>query len=187
LEINIKVKQYYKTEEEFKDIHARLKLTLCPHCNARGFLILHGYLYGYSETGMERIRRGHRIFCSNRKMKKGCGRTFSILISVLIKNFILSTETLWCFLDKVKDGMSLAESFRASGSDMSDGAIYRILRKFRHNQVYIRTLLTGRRAPPDIKHVKDPVIQTIIHLKTAFNGSLCPVSQFQYHFQTSFL
>lgn len=187
LEIFVKMKKFYKTEEEFKDFYVKLKLIMCPYCNVRGCLILHGYLYGYSETDMSRIKRGHRIFCSNRKKKHGCGRTFSILVSVFVKNFMISARTLWRFLEKVKEGTSLAGAFRDSGSHMGQTSTYRIFRKFRYNQVRIRTLLTGIKDPPGLKQVTDAAIQTIIHLKSVFRHSSCPVSKFQHHFQTSFL
>ena len=187
LEMFIKMKQFYKTEEEFQDTYSKLKLLMCPHCSVSGCLILHGYLYGYLENGMDRIKRGHRIFCSNRKRGIGCGRTFSILVSVFIKNFMISAHTLGCFLLKVTEGMSLAEAFRGSGTHMGQTSTYRLFRTFRYHQVRIRTLLTSLKDPPGLKHITDPAIGTILHLKTVFKQSSCPVSQFQYHFQTSFL
>lgn len=181
------MKQFYKTEEEFRDFHANLKLIICPCCSVRGCLILHGYLYGYWETDTSRIKRGHRIFCSNRKRKKGCGRTFSILVSVFLKNSVISARSLWCFLENVKEGISLAKAFRDSGSDIGQTSTYRIFKKFRYNQVRIRTFLISVKDPPGLKHIADAAIQTIIHLKIVFKKSSCPVSQFQHHFQTSFL
>jgi hypothetical protein len=80
--------RYYRTEEEFEGIRSRLKNNPCPHCRITGCLILHGYLYGYKEdTSSKKVKRGHRIFCNNRlnRKVKGCGRTFSILISGFIK------------------------------------------------------------------------------------------------------
>ena len=160
---------------------------MCPHCRQRGFLILHGYLYGYSEMGMSRIKRGHRIFCSDRNNKNGCGRTFSMLISGFIKNFVISAKTLWRFLDKIKDGMSPAGAFRASDSDMGTTAVYRVINRFKTSLSRIRTYLTRIKDPPKINHSKDPAILTIFHLKSVFEKSSCPVTQFQHHFQTSFL
>jgi len=179
------VKQFYETEEEFNDYYVMLKLLLCPHCQVSGYLILHGFLYGYSETDSSKIRRGHRIFCSNRQNKNGCGRTFSILVSAFIKNFMIAVNTLWCFLKKITEGLSLACAFRETGSQMEQTSPYRLFRKFKNNQVRIRTYLTGLKDPPGLKQIKDPAIQTILHLKSVFNHS--PVCQFQHHFQTSFL
>ncbi|MCK5543067.1 MAG: hypothetical protein KAI40_10275, partial [Desulfobacterales bacterium] len=61
---------------------ANLKIYACPHCNCCGCLILHGFLYGYDDTDF--VRRGHRIFCSNRNLRSGCGRTFPMLKSRFI-------------------------------------------------------------------------------------------------------
>jgi hypothetical protein len=182
--------RYYRTEEEFEGIRSRLKNNPCPHCRITGCLILHGYLYGYKEdTSSKKVKRGHRIFCNNRlnRKVKGCGRTFSILISGFIKNHILTALSVWSFLKNIKEKISLASSFRASGGIISDTGIYRIIRKFKENQVKIRTLLTRIKEPPSLKHTNNSAIQTIEHLKSAFSDSTCPVTEFQYHFQTSFL
>lgn len=41
--------------------------------------------------------------------------------------------------------------------------------------------------PPETKNTANPVIQTIMHLKETFKDCYCPVTAFQYAFQTSFL
>ncbi len=182
------MKRFYKTKVEFNAIYETLKQQTCPHCRYRGFLILHGYLYGYSEGyDHNRIKRGHRIFCSNRKKKKGCGRTFSILKAHIIKNFMISANTLWEYFLHVKDGLSLAKAFRESGSKMVETTIYRIFKKLRYQQPLIRTFLTRVKPPPQITHTKDPAILTLLHLSHVFKGFNCPISQFQHYFQTPFI
>lgn len=186
----IKLQRYYKTEEEFEGIRLRLKNNPCPHCRNTGCLILHGYLYGYTEdNSSEVIKRGHRIFCNNRLMRKvkGCGRTFTILMVCFIRNHTLTALTVWEFLKNIKEEISLVSSSRLSGNIISDTGIYRIIRKFKENQFRIRTLLMGVKGPPSLKHTKDSVIQTIEHLKSVFSGSTCPVTEFQHYFQASFL
>jgi hypothetical protein len=181
------LKKYYKTENEFEKFHAKLKLYPCPHCHHTGYLILHGKLYGFTENDKSgQIIKGHRVFCSNKKKKSGCGRTFSIRMATFIKNHIVSAKTVSDFLDSIKDGKSRAEANRDAGGKMKASTVYRIFNTFRYHQVRIRTLLLRLKPPPRLKHVKDAAILTIVHLKSVFNESTCPVSQFQYHFQTSF-
>jgi hypothetical protein len=190
LKAYIKGRIYYNTEEEFEGIRLNLKHDPCPHCRNRGCLVLHGYLYGYGESRKsKRSKRGHRIFCSNRNKRKGkgCGRTFSMLISGLIKNHIISAKSVWKLLDNIKEDKSLVSALRRSDSDIEEAGIYNIIRRFKNNQAKIRTLLIIIKDPPVLKHTKDSIIQTIDHLRSAFKGSTCPVSQFQYYFQTSFL
>ncbi len=187
LRINIRAARFYNTEEEFEKLHFRLKLYRCPYCGQIGFLILHGSLYGYSEdSNTQKIKRGHRIFCSNRKRRKGCGGSFSILKAEFIKNFMVSGLTVWKFLSGIKEDTSLIEAFRRSGSGLGEASAYRLLRKFKHNQARLRTFMTRVKGPPILKHCKDAVIQTIAHLKSLFPQSPCPVSEFQYCFQASF-
>ena len=72
MEVYIILRRYYRDEEEFEDIRNNLKVNPCPHCLQKECLILHGYLYGYTEdTSSNVVKRGHRIFCSNRNKRKG--------------------------------------------------------------------------------------------------------------------
>jgi len=58
----LSILQFYSSEQNFAVIRSRLKLIFCPHCRRQGFLILHGYLYGYDSLAL--VRRGRRIFCN---------------------------------------------------------------------------------------------------------------------------
>jgi len=189
LKAYIRKRIYYNTEEEFEGIRLNLKHNPCPHCRNRGCLILHGYLYGYTEdTSSDVEKRGHRIFCSNRRKRKaqGCGRTFSVLMSGFIKKHTITANSTWKLLQNIKDNKSLVSACRKSDSAIQESGIYRIFRKFKDNQVSIRTLLMSLKDPPSLKDTKDTAIQTIEHLKSTFTGSLCPVAEFQHHFQASF-
>lgn len=186
-EVIIKIRHYYKTEDEFKEFHTWLKLIPCPHCRLKGFLILHGYLKGNAEHSQEEFRRGHRIFCSNRKRRNGCGRTFSILRSTILKRFSISAVTLWRYLENILHGMTKIQAFKAAGSHQGPSTTYRVFQLFQANQARIRTLLSQIHAPPLLRHTDRPTFLTITHLKTLFQNSPCPISQFQHHFQTAFL
>ena len=173
----------YLTGNDFYRFYAKIKLSACPHCNREGCLILHGFLYGYGETGAGLIKRGRRIFCSNRKKKTGCGKTFSILKPLYIRDFMICTDTLGAFLNRIKNGEPLARAFRVSAGNMSKSSGYRILKKFMFCQSRIRTRLSSVKDPPYLS-IQSPLVQTITHLEEVFPDS--PVSTFQQHFQTGF-
>ena len=183
------IPKYYNTEDDFKKIHQKLKLYMCPFCRLFGYLILHGYLKGYYETGTNQdFLRGHRIFCSNRKKRGGCGKTVSILLANILKNFIITADTLWKFIRRLLEENRIAEILK--GMPILTKSIgYRLKRLFCVNQTSIRTKLCIISSPPDNK-TDNPVIQTIQHLQHSFAASsqqlLCPVSAFQLRFQSSF-
>lgn len=182
------VKKFYKTEDEFEQLHAGLKLTACPHCRICGCLILHGYLKAYEDArGSGQIRRGRRIFCSNRNQKNGCGRTFSILMTAFIRCFRISAIVLWRFLDNIRKGHGKSRAFAEAGSNLGPTSCYRLYLRFRQSQAHIRTRLSQLKDPPPATDTDDPTIQTIGHLTAAFDGHDCPVAQFQHCFQVSFL
>jgi hypothetical protein len=184
----IKVKKYYSKEEELNQFYQKLKLIQCPHCKLIGCLILHGFLYGYDEKIYNKtINRGKRFFCSNRNKRKGCGKTFSILKSNIIKGFIITTNSIWKYLNNLTKGISKKEAFNYTKIIHTDSTIYRLYNRFKLSQHNIRTLLTRISRPPQLKKTTKPVIQTILHLKDAFREYNCPITAFQYTFQTSFL
>lgn len=179
--------RFYKTQAQLAAFCSRLKLILCPHCQLSGFLILHGYLYGYSEhSDSQQIIRGRRIFCSNRNNRRGCGKTSSILSAGLLPKFIIGAQSLWRFFDNIKKGANPACAFRDAGCKMARTSIYRLLKKLSINQVRIRSFLTRIKDPPAAGHAKNPVIQTILHLDHVFAGTDCPITEFQHRFQAPF-
>lgn len=162
-----------------------MKDTACPHCGRKGCLILHGYLYGYSESDSERGKRGRRIYCSNRKNRKGCGRTFSMLLSGFIPGRIIPAGRLWDFLRRIKDNIPVSKAFEGANIPLAASSAHRIFKDFTENQPVIRTLLMGLKDPPVLPDVENPAVCTIIHLESVFKDG--PVSAFQKHFNRAFL
>lgn len=182
------IKTYYENEAGFADFYSRLKGLLCPHCKLTGFLILHGFLYGYAEEQhMAKSKRGHRIFCSNRKNRNGCGRTFSLLLAAFIKHFTISAKTLGNFLSNIASGLNRLQAFKRANGPLTVSSLYRLFNRFQQVQARIRTLLLSVKDPPDGRGISDPAVQTIRHLHSLVHNDSCPVACFQLLFQVSFL
>ena len=185
------MKLFYRTEVDFSCSFWRLKLKQCPNpkCRKFGFLIRYGYIYGGTEAShLQKIRRGFRVFCNNRKKRKGCGGTFSVLNPAFIKNFSISANSLFRYLFGIQAGKNKAEAFRDAACGMSRSTPYRIYSKFKRHQVFIRTLLNQESfSPPELPCIKDPIVQTIRHIMAVFKKNACPITQFQLHFQKSIL
>ena len=60
-----------------------------------------GFLRGYAERGSEQVLRGRRFFCSNRALRWGCGRTFSVALMNVLTGFVVRTLTLFRFAQAV--------------------------------------------------------------------------------------
>lgn len=143
-------------------------------------------MYGYNEnTNQYDVNRGKRIFCSNRNMKKGCGRTISILKHYIIKNFTFTANTIWKFLDNILNGLNIYLAFKSLNINASISTPYRLFYRFKLKQSTIRSLLFKLTYLPDNSSYDNPVLQTIQHLKKSFESSICPISDFQYTTQTS--
>lgn len=186
--MRVKNRKFYKSQEDFRQIYLGLKQTTCPHCKLSGYLNLHGYLRGYDEkTCAGKVIRGHRIFCSNRNKRRGCGRTFSILALNILKKFIIRAYSLWKFLKNIAQGKDKKRSLSSLKVSFSTSSVYRLWKRFCLAQTKIRMLLLRLCCPPILTKSRQPAIQTILHLKSAFRNTSCPISAFQDYFQAYFL
>ena len=177
---------FFRNAEEWTALAERLKLTRCPHCRVVGTLIQHGYLRGFDETSPQRKTvRAHRIFCSNRQARRGCGRTFSVWCADKIRRLSLTTRGLWQFLQRAVAG-SVAAALHATRCHLSDRTWQRIWKRFDQGQSKIRTLLSGRCPPPQVPAApgQRPAVHVLAHLQAAFPDADCPLAAFQQTLRT---
>jgi hypothetical protein len=178
--------RFYRNDQQWITLAEQLKLTLCPHCHKAGNLIQHGYLYGYDDSSPQRqTRRAHRIFCSNRNLRSGCGRTFSIWLADKIRRLSLSAHTLWAFLQHAAAG-SIVAAIHAVRCHLCDRSWFRIWKRFHQHQCQIRSALRAR-CPPPPDTSQRPDNQTLAHLQAAFPNDNCPIASFQYETNTFFI
>jgi hypothetical protein len=179
-------KRFCRSEAELEDARLGLKLLLCPHCRRVGFLIGHGFAWGYAEAGSERVVRGRRFFCSNRHRRRGCGRTFSLLLAHRLSGFVVGTRTLWQYLRAVLGGRSRKAAWERVGAAFWRASGVRLWRKLSQAQAHIRARLC-RHGPPPAFSATEPLAQLAAHLQGAFPAAVCPFAHFQSHFQTPLL
>jgi hypothetical protein len=184
--------QFYRNAEEWNSIAERLKQTPCPHCKTVGALNQHGSLYGYDDSSPgEEIQRAHRIFCSNRNARPGCGRTFSIWLADKIRRLSLTTRGLWQFLQNaISDSIAAAIRAIRDTCCLTDRALQRIWQRFDRHQSSIRTVLLAQRPPPEFQlgESRRPTqAQVLAHLQAAFPNADCPISAFQQASRTFFI
>ncbi len=185
----VPIPSFVRGVDDWKAIVERLKLTPCPHCHAVGFLIRHGALHGFDDTSPQRTTlRARRIFCSNRQLRRGCGRTFSVWLADKIRRLSLTAAALATFLKRV-----LTSSLRAAcraGCYLCDRTWQRIWKRFDLGQSRIRTALLGQCPPPQVvaAATRRPLAaQVLAHLHAAFPHADCPIAAFQQTLNTFFL
>ena len=176
--------QFYQNDDEFNAFLEQLKLTSCPHCQAVGTLIRHGFFHGFDDSSPHsKTIRARRIFCSNRNARPGCGKTFSVWIADKIRRLSLTTRGLWRFLlQVVADGVRAA--LRGFQCHLHERTLLRIWKRFRHAQCHIRTALAARCPPPLPPNEHRPVAQVLAHLRHAFPDAHCAIAAFQHTMRT---
>jgi hypothetical protein len=127
-------------------------------------LIGHGFLSGYAERSSELVVRGRRVFCSNRGLRSGCGRTFSVKLATVLAAFVVRTLTLWCFAKSVITGLSRRAAWLdAAGGALSLSSGYRLWQRLCEAQSSLRARLSREApAPPSTAH--EPLAQVFAHL-----------------------
>jgi hypothetical protein len=185
--------RFFRDDHEWQAMAERLKQTPCPHCKVVGALNRHGCLYGFDESSPQRkTMRARRVFCSNRRARPGCGRTFSIWCADKIRRLSLTAGALWRFLQGAIAASILAAS-RALDCQLSDRTLQRIWNRFDRAQSNIRTVLCGRCPPPQLlprppaNPAHQPAAQVLAHLQTACPDARCPIAGFQHSMQTFFV
>jgi hypothetical protein len=177
---------YVSTQAEFDKHKETLKQMPCPMCRAIGNLNRHGYLKGHGEKANDEVRRGWRIFCSDRNCRTGCGKTYSILTACFLYRRMVDAKRLWLMLCGVLRGLSRKAAWEKVSYPFCLETGYRLWDAFKTGQTFIRTALLRAGSPPKMASLV-PDLQVIEHLRSTFADSDCPVSDFQARFQAPFL
>ena len=126
------------------------------------------------------------MFCSNRGQRGGCGKTFSLVLAEVLPRHTLTASLVWRLLVQVLAGLSLKAAAENVRLPFALETIYRLRRSLQRGLDRVRTWLCREQSPPVSTHT-DPLLQTVVHLRTVFPDSECPLATFQLHFQHPFL
>jgi hypothetical protein len=161
-----------------------LKSRACPHCERTGALNRHSRLTGNDPARPAARRlRGQRVYCSGRGSRGGCGRTFPVhLADVLPRHSVPGALFTGLLLGLLVGGASIHAVAQAICAPFAPPTPCRLAARLRHQTDRVRVLLSGAGAPPACAH-RDPLRQTIAHLRAVFAGASDLVAAFQLRFQ----
>jgi hypothetical protein len=164
-----------------------LKGMACFFCGRRGTLNRHGRIEGNDPQSADgRLRRGHRVYCANRGRRGGCGRTFSILLAHALPRHTFSAPLLWSVLARLLGGLSIRAAWKTAGKPLALETTYHLIQRLRRRLSDLRTALSPLLRPPSGEQ-RDPLLQTLAHLRAAFPACACPVETFQVRLQRPLL
>ncbi len=160
-----------------------LKSRACPHCGRIGTLNRHSRLTGNDTARPAACRlRGQRVYCSARGARGGCGRTFSIYLADVLPRHSVTGALFSALLVAVLAGASLHSAAQAALAPFATPTAYRLASRLRHQAARVRALLSGASPPPSCAH-RDPLHQTLAHLRAVFADAADLVAAFQLRFQ----
>lgn len=160
-----------------------LKGMTCGFCGRRGTLNRHGRIEGNDPQSADgRLQRGHRVYCSNRGRRGGCGRTFPILLAHVLPRHTFSAKLLWAVFHGLLGGLSIRASWQSAGKPLALETTYHLIQRLRHRLSDVRAALSRLTTPP-AGVASDPLLQTLEHLRAAFPGCPSPVEAFHQRVQ----
>ena len=178
--------RFARDDSGLTDALLGIKLVGCPHCRRSGALIGHGFLRGYAERSSSEVIRGRRFFCSNRALRWGCGRTFSVALMNVLGGFIVRTLTLFRFAQAVLGGLTRRAAWLCAARGtfaLSSG--YRLWRRLQGAQSALRTQLS-REAPAPLCAGREPLAQLLAHFRAVLGeGEADLFAAFQAHAQVA--
>jgi hypothetical protein len=162
--------RFARDETALGDVLLGIKLVACPHCRRSGALIGHGFLRGHAERGCGQEVRGRRFFCSNRHLRWGCGRTFSVALMTVLGGFVVRTLTLLCFARAALGGLTRRAAWlREAGGAFSLSSGYRLWRRLAAAQSSLRARLCREAAAPSCE-TREPLAQLLAHFAAVLGG-----------------
>lgn len=178
--------QFVADKVKLEKVLGSLKVMVCPHCGARGFLNRHNLIYGNApDCASERVCRGRRAYCSKRGRRGGCGRTISFLFGWIVPGHSWDCSFLDRVFESLRGGSSVQAAWQSGGCGLSLSGLYHLLQRLCKQTDRLRVRLCGCCSPPD-GNSRDPLLETLLHLKTAFAAGVSSMA-FQMRFQVSLM
>lgn len=132
------------------------------------------------------IRRGQRVFCSDRGKRGGCGKTFCVFFAAVLPRHSFSAPLLWALLFKLLHGATIKRAAEDLCLPFTLEGIYALIRRLRGRQDTVRSRLYREASAPPGGHA-DPLLQTIEHLRQVFAPHPGALAAYQLRFQKPFL
>lgn len=177
------LRQFVRGFKELKEYLLLLKQVCCPCCGAVETLNRHSKLYGNDPANPgKQTQRGQRVLCSDRGQRGGCGKSFSVFLAQVLPRHTAAAHHLWALLRQLLKGGSVKAAVEKLRLPFALESCYQLLGRLRRRLDVLRCRLCERQEAPDSSH-RDPLLQTVEHLRSVFKEAVCPVSEFQVVFE----
>ena len=132
-----------------RELYRHAKHWRCPRCGCRGTFNGHGALRGLAQSGPGKDAvRGRRFLCSGRGRRPGCGRTWSVVLATVLRQFSVRTAALWRFCLELLGGLGVPAAWERARTGFSLESAYRWRRRWRQGEPARRSWLCRGRGPP---------------------------------------
>lgn len=194
---------YFPSLEAIHQQTMQLQSEQCKHCGQTHQLVSHGFIRKKQALGREPQSVGKRVFCSNRHLRTGCGRTMQLYLDSSLRCMHYAGRAVVIFALLLLAGSSIAAAYTQATNACTPRNAYRWLQRLHaqiatHRSVFHQPPLDQQTDP--FSHCRRPLYchhsshhsshhsllnSTFSVLLDRFKPPLCP--SYQSHLQRSFL
>lgn len=140
----------------------------CPNCKKMGYLRKHSLYHRVNPNGNDPIYHGQRFICCKRYKNKGCGKSFTLQLTIKLPRLNHLTNEINDFLLHYSDSRNAILSWKEKISYFIDICQpYPFLAFVNRAIPKLKGMLDGIKKPPD-GIFASPVFQLIEQLKTIY-------------------
>lgn len=177
---------FFSSRDDLFNYSGQIQLKDCPYCQQCNTLVKHSKIYRTAKEKGQYIFHGQRIFCSNKKNKNGCGRTFSLNLTIKLPRFNKFTKEVYSFFKKFLEtfiiSVAWAFAYPQSFDINTPYRFTRLIQKSLGNCIASLLSITGIYQPP--QRVKPNTLLYLISLmQHAFPNAENPLTALILKFQ----
>lgn len=172
-----------------RELDAQPDRFTCRRCQRGDQFVSHGFVYRKQHGGV-RCAVGKRLFCANRRGRRGCGATLRLSLADCLPRLHVAAQVLQGFVLALVAGSGVAAAYLQATRAQSARQGWRWVRRLRDGLVHWRTYLPREVSPlAPLFSVRSPRLQvllpTLAALALRLGGSF--VARFQRDRQRPFL
>ena len=123
------MQRFYPNLQAIEQQTRQLKHVPCRHCGQMHQLVSHGFVYK-KQAGAEPQAIGKRVFCSNRQLHRGCGRTMRLYLDVTLRWLRYTGAQVVAFMLALMAGQTVQQAYRQATGTADPRHAWRWLNRF---------------------------------------------------------
>jgi transposase-like protein len=132
---------YYPSLDAIQQQTMQLTSEQCKHCGHADQLVSHGFIRKKQPGGGKPQSVGKRVFCSNRNLRTGCGRTMQLYLDSTLRYMHYAGSTVVAFVLLLLTNVSITLAYTQATHAQTPRHAYRWLQRLHAKMSVYRSLV----------------------------------------------